>query len=408
MRLKRNYETKVLKLLNLFPVVALLGIRQCGKTTLARSLKPDWRYVDLESAANFDLVSGDPGLFLTQNPNKVIFDEAQLLPELFSELRHAIDNQRDLKGRFIITGSSSPALLRKISESLAGRVALIRISPLKCNELYETNTSALYEVFLTGDTEQFSSTHPVHTHAQVLEHWLEGGFPEPRLATEEYFSDLWYDNYLASYIDRDIAPLFPGLNRVRYRRFIGLLANLSATIINQSDIARAIEVSAPTVKEYFEIAAGTFIWRSLSSFERNVVKAVSKMPRGLLVDSGLRHQLIKLGSLEQLQIHPQMGVSFESFVIEEILRGLEASMLTGWSAHYYRTRAKSEIDLIIDSKIGAIPIEIKYSSTLRSVNLRTIKDFIKTHNSPFGLLINNGDRIERIGDKLFQIPVRCL
>lgn len=409
MRLKRNLADKILKLLELFPVVVLIGVRQSGKTTLARSLKPDWRYMDLETGASCDLISQDAGLFLRQNPRGVIFDEAQLYPRLFSELRHAIDAERGEMGRYIITGSSSPELVKAISESLAGRVATIRVSPLKLNEYTQKPLSPFFEILADPcDVGRFCNLQVRYSHQEVLEHWLFGGYPEPRLRKDPLFNAIWYEEYIKTYVERDISGLFPGLNRTRYRRFVQTLASISATTINQSDLARTLEVSSPTIKEYLDIASGTFLWRSLPSFERNVMKALIKMPRGHLCDSGLRHALQKLQSLEMLQAHPSMGLSFEAFVIEEIIRGLEATLLTNWSPHFYRTRAKSEIDLILDTPNGIIPIEIKYSSSPKSTSLRTLDTFIKEHNCPFGLLVNNSERVEQLGERLYQIPVGAL
>jgi uncharacterized protein len=409
MRLTRNMTPKILKLLDYFPVVALLGVRQCGKTTLARQLRPDWRYVDLESATDFDLVAADPGLFLRQNSSGVVFDEAQLCPQLFSELRHAIDQERGQKGRFLITGSSSPQLLQQITQTLAGRIATVKIEPLKLNEIYSAPFSALYSIIAEPKTlDNLNTLVPVCSEADLLNTWFAGGYPEPRVVNEVAFSMLWSDQYVKSYLERDIARLFPGLNSTRYRRFLTLLANISGAVVNQSNTARVLEVSAPTVKDYFDIAAGTFFWRAITSFERNVQKAVVKMPRGHICDSGVLHTLLKIGSLEMLQGHPCMGFSFESFVIEEILRGLESTMLTAWSAHFYRTKAQSEIDLIIDSPNGCIPIEVKYGSTLRRASLSTITKFIKENKCPLGFVINNSERVEQLGENLYQVPVRYI
>lgn len=410
MRLKRNIETKTLKLLEYFPIVAIIGVRQCGKTSLARWLKPKWRYVDLENSSNFELIDNDPGLFLKQNPKDVIFDEAQLYPQLFSELRHQVDEQRELKGRYIITGSSSPELLKNISETLAGRVAIIQLGTLKMNEFLNKDLSKLYEVFSCKsiNEEKILSLSTIASHKQVLNHWVLGGFPEPRIKNDKLFFNLWSEQYINQYIYRDIKRLFPKINEIRYRKLINILASQTSQILNQSTIARTLEVSSPTTKDYTDIAQLTYIWRNLTSFEKNVTKATIKMPKGYITDTGLIHSLLKLQDLETLQNNPIMGSTFEAFIVEEIIKGLQATMLTNWSAHHYRTRAKSELDCIIDSPNGVIPIEVKYASTIKPKSLNTIKNFIKDHNSPFGLLVNNSDKVEKISDKLYQIPVRCI
>jgi len=409
MRLERIPGRKVLKLLDYFPVVVLTGVRQCGKTTLAQSLKPDWRYVDLESSSNYELLSNNCELFLRQYPTDVIFDEAQLLPDLFSNLRHAIDENREQKGRYILTGSSSPDLVSNIAESLAGRAATVEIGTLKSSERYCAPPSQIYEAFCSGIfDETMIGTKPKLNQNDFFRHWYAGGYPEPSLSEDTYFRDVWVEQYIGRYLERDVRRLFPGLNINRYRRFLSLLANMSGQILNQSDLAKALEVSSPTIKDYLEIASGTFLWRNLNSYESKASKAVTKMPKGYLRDTGLIHSLLKIPSLEHLQVHPIMGRSFEVFAIEELLRGLHYSDATLYSAHHYRTRAKTEIDLVIDTKFGPVPIEVKYSSKIQPRSVKVLRDFIKEHKSPFGLLINNSETFEPIGNKLYQVPAHGL
>lgn len=247
---KRNIEDKALSLLQHFPVVAILGVRQCGKTTLARHLAPDWKYIDLENPNDYDRVSYDPVFFFSQYDNCVVIDEAQEYPKLFQVLRGVVDEKRHVKGRFILTGSSNPILLNHISESLAGRIAIIELGTLKANEYEEKPLSPFYDLFrheLSVD-KLISGRHPISI-TQMHDVWLKGGYPEPALQKEETFYDAWMENYRKTYIERDIAKLFPHLNRIAYRRFLMMLSKLSGTIINKRDMGRAIEVSEGTIRE---------------------------------------------------------------------------------------------------------------------------------------------------------------
>ena len=249
--IRRNLEYKSKKLLEMFPVLAILGARQVGKTTLAKNLISGWKYIDLEDPDDFDLINRNPKLFFKQYPRHVIIDEAQNYPELFSILRGIIDQHRSEKSRFIITGSSSPELLSQVSETLAGRIGLIELGTLKANEYYQKPLSPFYDLF----SQKLSPAHiisgpaPLSTfEMQTL--WFKGGYPEPLLEGSSTFYQQWMDNYRNTYINRDIAKLFPRLNKIAYRRFLTILSKLSGTIINKRDLARALEVTEGTVREY--------------------------------------------------------------------------------------------------------------------------------------------------------------
>ena len=404
----RNIMSQLATLLDLFPVVAIIGARQVGKTTLAKQVKPDFLYVDLEKPSDYDRFTRDTEFFFKQYPSKVIFDEAQLCPQLFSTLRSVIDDNRTQKGRFIITGSSSPELLSSISESLAGRIAVIELGTLKANEFYQQPLSDFYQLFKAPLAKKhlvIEST-PLNF-SDIQNMWLRGGYPEPCHSQNPVFYQEWMHNYEVTYINRDIARLFPKLDKIAYRRFITMLSELSSKIINKSDLARSIEVSLPTITDYLDIATGTFLWRSLPSFEHNVTKRIVKMPRGHIRDTGLLHHLLHINQLEQLRSNIIAGFSFEAFVIEEILKGLQDSRIQA-NAYYYRTYAGAEIDLILEGNFGLLPIEIKYGSTILSRQLRAMTEFVNEQQLPYGIIINQADRIEWLTEKIIQIPVGYL
>jgi uncharacterized protein len=184
-----------------------------------------------------------------------------------------------------------------------------------------------------------------------------------------------------------------------------MLSQLSGTILNKSNIARAIEVSEKTISEYIAIAAGTYLWRTLESYEKNVIKSVVKMPKGYLRDSGLLHYLLKIQDKDGLYYHPQVGHSFEGFVIEEICKGLESTSATNWQAYYYRTRNQAEIDLIIDGPFGILPIEIKQGVQIARRNLVALSQFIDEHKLAFGLVINQSSEPLWLTPNIYQLPV---
>lgn len=408
--MNRNISAKINALLEMFPVVAIVGVRQCGKTTLSKALRPDWLYIDLEKPSDFNRLDTDPEFFFQQNPHHVIIDEAQLSPKIFEVLRGVIDADRNVRGRFILTGSSSAELLEHISETLAGRIATVELGTLKANELVGQPLSPFYEMLQAPITAKMLDQlpAPLLTLAQIQNAWVHGGYPEPTLMGSELFYLQWMENYEATYIHRDIARLYPKLNKTAYQRFLNMLCKLSGTMLNKAEIARALEVSEGSIREYLAIAEGTFLWRSLSSYENSVVKSITKMPKGYMRDSGLLHTLLRITSAAQLYNDPVIGNSFEGFVIEEIIKGLQATMLTHWGYHYYRTRSGAEIDFILTGPFGTIPIEIKYGVNTRPASLRNLKHFVIENQLPFGLLINQSQQAHWLDRHIFQLPVTYL
>ncbi len=407
--MKRHYSQNITDLLTLFPCVAILGVRQCGKTTLLNQLSHPWKVFDLEKGDDFEIISRDPDLFLRLNPDHIALDEAQLLPELFPALRVAIDANRGEMGRFIITGSSSPELSQSISESLAGRVAIIEMATFTLSEAYACKQPELYQHILNRSLlNNYSSLPQPETKLQQQHrYWLKGGYPEPWLKKSEKYLALWMKNYIQAYVGRDILQLFPNLNRQKYQLFLQMLAQLSGSIINYSQVSRTLGVSQPTAREYFNIAHGTFIWRHIPAYEKNAHKRVVKHPKGYLRDSGILHHLLHLNSVEDILSHPSMGHSWESMVIENILRELNI-LNASYDAYHYRTSAGAEVDLVLEGEFGLLPIEIKYRQKVTRKELRGLQGFIDEYKCPYGIVINNAERPVQYDEKIIAIPFGCI
>ncbi len=409
---ERFLAKKVNRLLEMFPAVVIIGPRQCGKSTLVKAIRPDWKYYDLERPDDYQLVSSDPLGFFSRQTEKTIIDEAQEYPDLFKVLRGVIDQDRKAAGRFLLTGSSSPEIVKGLSESLAGRLATIELWPFKAAELYDKPLPPVYELLCDPgiDLNTLNALGPVIEPGQVYEHWLLGGYPEMRIKGQELpeFHGLWMDEYFTDYIRRDIQRLFPRINTHTFRLLIQTLSFHSGSTINQSEIARALEVSSPTVREYLEILHNTFIWRNLRSYEHNALKKVQKMPRGFFRDQGILHHLLKIEDVDRLLLHPTAGLSFEDFIIEEVIRGFQCTMKAGIDFHFYRTKDKSEIDLIVSGSFGVIPIEIKLGYKINQRMLTSLKNFINDTGARFGILVNNAERIEILSDNIIQISARYL
>lgn len=409
--MERAYRSLLLTYLKIFPCVAIIGVRQCGKTTLLKSVAEGWKQYDLERRADYEVISRDPDTFFRLNPRRVALDEVQLALEVFPALRVAIDENRGEKGRFIITGSSSLELMRSVSESLAGRVGIIELAPFSWEEATQTSggDSILGRVMdrQSRPGDLIEGVTPRGEIAMAHEFWFRGGFPEPWLNPSGEFHKHWVEQYIQAYLYRDVKRLFPGLDELRFRRFLEMLGGLSGRVLNYAEVARALAISQPTAKDYFEIAHGTFIWRRIPAYSRNVVKRVIKHPRGYLRDSGLLHALLRIPDVDGLLSHPQMGASWEGMIVEEILRQLN-SRGASYDYSYYRTGGGAEVDLVLEGDFGRVAVEIKHASMVSSRDLSALRNFVAEQKARFGLIVNNDSRPRLYEENLVGIPFNWL
>jgi predicted AAA+ superfamily ATPase len=318
-----------------FPAVALLGPRQAGKTTLARTIAAthnDSLYLDLERPSDLAKLA-DPELFLSRHAGHlVVLDEIQRRPELFSILRAIIDDNRR-PGRLLLLGSALPQLLRQASESLAGRISFHELSPFDVSEIQPT----------------FS---------ELSSFWLRGGYPLSWLAKTDEASAAWRESFIVTHLERDIPAFGIRVPGTTLRRFWQMLAHLHGQMWNASRLASSFGVSAPTVQHYLDILESTYMVRRLPPLHANLRKRLVKSPKIYLRDSGLLHALLGLSSLEELAGHPVVGASWEGWVLEQIAQLLPSP----WQLSFYRTAAGAEVDVVAECGNKKIGFEIKFSS----------------------------------------------
>jgi predicted AAA+ superfamily ATPase len=332
--IKRRIEDFVLQNLRVFPAVALLGPRQCGKSTLAKMLSekiPSFLYLDLQNPADLYKLN-DPILFFEANREAIFcIDEIQLMPELFSVLRSIIDQNRQ-NGRFILLGSASRELIRQTSESLAGRIGFVELHPFS---VYEINELPDY---------------------QLNKLWLRGGYPESYLSETDDDSKLWRENFIRTYIERDIPQLGFQIPALQLRRLLTMCAHNQGQLINLSKLGESLGLTHPTIRRYIDLLEQTFILRTLQPFEVNVKKRLVKSPKVFIRDSGILHRLLLIDQFNDLMGNPVFGSSWEGLVIENIL-----STLRDWSPYFYRSAVGDEIDLVLQKGDRTIAIECKAS-----------------------------------------------
>lgn len=309
------------------PVVALLGPRQCGKTTLARRfVAPDsLNYFDLEDPASLARLD-EPDTALRSLKKLVVIDEVQRRPELFPVLRVLAD-RRPLPARFLILGSVSPDLLRQSSETLAGRLETL---PLEGFRLADLGSSAQGR------------------------HWLRGGFPRAYTPRLEADSLSWRRQFLQTFIERDLPQLGIRIPAVAVRRFWNMLAHYHGQTWNAAELARALAVNESTVRHYLDLLTGVFMVRQLQPWHENLGKRQVKAPKVYVRDSGLLHTLLGIANQRDLEYHPKVGASWEGYAVEEILKSLQPD-----EAYYWATYNRAELDLLLFKKGRRIGVECK-------------------------------------------------
>jgi len=333
-KIERKLEKSLNAALKRHPVAALLGARQVGKTTLAKMIKNSFKkktlYLDLELPSDLNKLD-EAQLFLSQHQDKlVIIDEIQRRPELFPLLRALVDQNRKA-GRFLVLGSASKELLKQSSESLAGRIKYLELTPFHLAEIGMSDFQKLC---------------------------VRGGFPDSYLAGDDTESNDWRLSFIGTYLERDLPQLDIRIPANQLRRFWIMLAHNQGQLWNASQIAKSLGVSAPTARHYKNILEETFAVRELLPFYANVGKRLVKSPKIYFRDTGILHSLLNIHTFDDLQSNPIVGNSWEGFVIEEIVKILPDSYMP----YFYRTSAGAEIDLVLTKSSKAeVVIEIKYS-----------------------------------------------
>lgn len=330
--IQRRLQQVVHDRLRHLPAVALLGPRQAGKTTLALALAQEGKYVylDLESPLDREKLA-DPTYYLSNHEDDlVILDEVQRMPELFAVLRGLIDQGRrrgKRAGRFLLLGSASADLLRQ-SETLAGRIAYVELSPLDVLEIPQAETDRL---------------------------WVRGGFPESFLAESDAASMGWRQDFIRTYLERDIPQFGLRIPAATLHRFWMMLAHAQGGLLNAAQLARGLAVEGKSIARYIDLLVDLMLVRRLQPYQVNIGKRLTKSPKIFVRDSGIVHGLLSIPHIETLLGHPVVGASWEGFVIENLI-----AIVPHAAPMFYRTAAGAEIDLLLDiPKHGLWAIEVK-------------------------------------------------
>ncbi len=367
---------KVERLLREFPVVLVVGPRQCGKSTLVHALRPGWRRLDLERPADLALLQSDLEGFFGQHPRHVTIDEAQRLPEVFPALRHFVDRSPG-RGRYLLTGSASPALMQTASETLAGRLGLVELTPFRASELAGTT--------------------------QAQGRWFWGGFPPVYARRGARSRAEWLDGYVSTFLERDLPSLGVRLPAPRLRTLWSMLTHVHGNLLNVSDLARSLGVSSHTVAGDLDVLEQTFMLRRLPPYHANVQKRLTKSPKLYLRDTGLLHLLAGLRQPKELATWARRGASFEGLVIEE-LAAWASDNLVRPEVYFWRTQAGAEVDLLLIHGRRIVPIEIKLGAAVAPRALTGLRQCLADLGLKRGFVVSTGAERRSVGTAIEILP----
>ncbi len=349
MMIKREMKSTLKELAKYFPIVTITGPRQSGKTTLTRATFPKYSYVNLEDPDTREFALTDPRRFLSQFRDKTILDEVQHTPELFSYIQTIVD-EKNKSGMFILTGSNQFSYMKSISQSLAGRTGILKLLPFSYFELYQNKVVPLEQVLFSGFY--------------------------PRIFDKKIPPDFFMSGYLETYIQKDIRNISNLQYMNVFLKFMQLCAGRTGQIINLTSIGNALGIDHKTVKKWISIMEASYIIFLIQPYHKNFNKRIVKSSKLYFFDTGLVCYLLRIKTLEQLLNHPLRGEIFETYVAGEFLKN---RFNTGKpnDFYYFRDSNGNEVDLIYDSEIGPVPIEIKSGMT---VNLSFFKGLNYSRN----------------------------
>ena len=373
MILDRKYDKyEIQKRINYYPVTAIVGPRQSGKTTLAKMFCPDSIF-DLENPIDYNALE-NPLLQLNQKKGLIVIDEIQRKPDLFPVLRYLCDTNHEIK--FCILGSASPDLIKKASESLAGRISYYVLLGFRKEDLPE----------------------------ELLQHYhFRGGFPRSILAPDDETSNQWRKDYIQAYVERDIPQLGVKLAPYSVLKFCQMIAHYNGNIINLSEIARSFGISDTTVRHYVEILTGTYIVRLLQPWYKNIKKRLVKRPKIYIRDSGILHSLLMIDSKEALSRHPKIGASWEGFALEVVSRAIGKS---DYELYFYSVHSGAELDLVWEDNGKIWGCEFKFSDA--PVLTRSMQQAIEDLEIEKLWVIYPGNKHYKLSENIEVVPLHSI
>ena len=402
----RYIKSLLLEALKDSPAVLIHGPRQCGKTTLARMVgePKKYKYISFDDDVVTEAAKADPIGFVKNLPKRVILDEVQKTPQLFSSLKKEIDNHRT-PGRFILTGSANILRLPKLSDSLAGRMQILRLHPLSQEELIQCKSNFLDALF----KGKFKIRKINNSSNQLINQIVTGGYPEVFTRPQGRRRANWYHNYIETLIQRDILDLSQARSIDILPRLLALSATQTSQLVNFTNLASAFQISRPTICDYMALLEKMFFLEKLPPWYNNRLKRFIKTPKLHLCDTGLTCALLGVNALSLKKDPLLSGQLLETFVFQELRR--QASYHNHRHAFFhYRNKKGQEVDIVIERNRLVAGVEIKSSATVNLSDFKGLHKFKTAVGKYFvcGVILYNGDMSLGFGNGLYAIPLKAL
>jgi len=384
--IKRTLSDKLLALARQFPVVSVTGPRQSGKTTLTRMVFRDYDYISLEDPDEREFAHGDPKGFLKRFTDGVILDEIQRAPALLSYIQGIVDSDCS-PGRFVLTGSQQLRVMEKVSQTLAGRTAIVILLPFSLYELIGEPSSDPWKI----DTLPDKRKKPPFTLEKILYQGLY-----PRIHDKKLDAQDWLSAYYRTYVERDVRDIANIGNLETFQRFVRLCAGRTGQLLNHSSLASDCGVSHTTARHWISILQAGFIIHLLSPHHANFSKRIIKSPKLYFLDTGLLCYLLRIREPDDILVHAMKGAIFETFVVSELYKAF-AHRGEMPPLYFWRDRTGHEVDIVVDTGKKLVPVEIKSGETIVSSLLDGLRYFVSLGSpaSKTGVLIHGGDALYR-------------
>lgn len=403
MPLGREMEPLIQEVFKHFPAIVLQGARQVGKTTLMGMCFPQAKSFTFDSSIDLGGARQDPDLFLQNHPDPLFLDEVQYAPEVLSALKREIDRDRR-PGRYLLSGSHNLSLLKQVSESLAGRVAVLELRSMSCREIWgRTAEPSFMAHWLAHRT---LPVHHVDPPPETLARRVwRGGFPG-LLELPDAMVPVWWDSYLSTYLERDVRLVSNVHSLPLYRRFLRLMAAMTAQELNANELGRELEIDRKTALAWKAVLEATWQWFEVSAWSRNAIKRVAGKPKGYLSDSGMACHLLQIPSAEAVVDHPAWGALFETFAAQEVAKVCQ-KFPTRPAYWHFRSSGGAEVDLVVEHQGWLHPIEFKAKSNPTGRDARGILAFVehfpKERIAP-GLVVCAVQEPRKLSEHAWAIP----